>query len=193
MGRTEAMGARTGAVIAATVTALMIGGCTGPSHSPAPGTTSSGSASGGISSSSSSSLSSAAAGAPGRRAPAAVAQAVRSAYQIFFDGKSTVAQSQATLQNGAHFHDALVRQAKSQYASTSAARVLTVRLLSPAVASVSYDILSNGQALLQDVHGHAVRQHGRWVVAAETFCGLLQLQGSAPHACSDPSVTALPS
>jgi hypothetical protein len=97
------------------------------------------------------------------------------------------------LQNGARFHDALVAQGKSQYASTSTARVRSVRLLSPNVASVNYDILSNGQPLLQDVHGHAVRQNGRWVVAAETFCGLLKLQGSAPHACSDPSATALPS
>jgi hypothetical protein len=56
-----------------------------------------------------------------------------------------------------------------------------------------YDILSDGQALLQNVHGHAVRQGNRWVVAAETFCGLLRLEGDPPRACSDPAVTALPS
>jgi hypothetical protein len=122
-----------------------------------------------------------------------VTRAVGAAYRIFFASKSPVSQVQANLQNGARFHATLVQQGKSQFASTSSARVLSVRLLSPNVASVSYDILSNGQPLLQDVHGHAVRLNGRWVVAAETFCGLLKLQGQAPKACSDPSVTALPS
>jgi hypothetical protein len=118
---------------------------------------------------------------------------VSAAYQTFFSSKSTVAQSQASLQNGARFHATLVQQGKSQYASTSSARVLSVRSLSPNVASVSYEILGNGQPLLQNVLGHAVRQNGRWVVAAETFCGLLRLQQQAPRACSDPAVTALPS
>jgi hypothetical protein len=112
---------------------------------------------------------------------------------VFFSSRSTWQQSQASLQHGARFHATLVAQGKSQYAATSSARVRSVRLISPRVASVTYDILSGGQALLQNVHGHAVRQGSRWLVAAETFCGLLRLEGDAPRACSDPTVTALPS
>jgi hypothetical protein len=104
-----------------------------------------------------------------------------------------VHQVQANLQNGSRFHAALVQQGKSQYASSSAARVKSVDLLSPHVASVTYDILSKGSVVLQNVYGHAVNVRGRWLVAAETFCGLLKLQGNAPRACSDPSATALPS
>jgi hypothetical protein len=169
--------------------AALIAACSGSSGG-APAATSGSST---ASASSPAASSKAASGAPGAAASAAVTQAIRAAYQTFFSSKSTVTQSQASLQNGARFHAALVQQGKSQYASTSAARVLSVRLLSPDVAAVTYDILSNGQPLLQNAQGHAVRQHGRWVVAAETFCGLMKLQGSAPHACSDPSVTALPS
>jgi hypothetical protein len=128
-----------------------------------------------------------------RPAPAAVAAAVRAAYQTFFAGKSSVRQVQANLQNGARFHATIVEQGKSQYAAKSAARVTSVEVLSAQVAAVTYDILSDGSVVLQNVNGHAVRVEGRWVVAAETFCELLKLQGSAPRACSDPAATALPS
>ncbi len=186
------MGARRIATAITTIAlGLVIAGCSGSSGSgPA---AASASRSAGSASPSATASSSATGGQPGRPAPAAVSRAVAAAYATFFSSRSTWRQSQAVLQNGARFHAALVAQGKSQYASTSKGRVRSVQLLSPKVASVTYDILSNGQPLLQDVHGHAVRQKGTWVVAAETFCGLLKLQGQAPRACSDPSVTALPS
>lgn len=170
---------------------LVLAGCSGSSGGGRSGASASRPA--GPASSSATASTSATGGQAGRAAPAGISRAVTAAYDTFFSSKSTWQQSQAVLQNGARFHDALVAQGKSQYASTSRARVRSVRVLSPDVAAVNYDILSNGQPLLQNVYGHAVRQNGKWVVAAETFCGLLKLQGQAPHACSDPSVTALPS
>jgi hypothetical protein len=188
------MGARRSATAITTVVCgVLIAGCSGSSGGGPSGAIPSRSTGSVSASASASASTSATGGEPGAAAPGAVTGAVTAAYDAFFSSRSTWRQSQAVLQNGARFHDALVAQGKSQYASTSTARVRSVRLLSPNVASVSYDILSNGQPLLQDVHGHAVRQNGKWVVAAETFCGLLKLQGQAPHACSDPSVTALPS
>jgi hypothetical protein len=179
------------AVLAVIVAGLLLAGCSGSSGAGSPtsrlATASPGASSG------TGSPAAASSGAPGQAAPDKVVRAVRSAYAVFFSGRSTWQQSQASLQNGARFHATLVAQGKSQYASTSSARVRSVRLLSPRVASVTYDILSGGQALLQNVHGHAVHQGSRWLVAAETFCGLLRLEGDAPHACSDPAVTALPS
>jgi hypothetical protein len=37
-----------------------------------------------------------------------------------------------------------------------------------------------------------VRENGKWKVAAQTFCTLLVLEGTAPPACKDPAITALP-
>jgi hypothetical protein len=53
-------------------------------------------------------------------------------------------------------------------------------------------VYSNGKPALPGASGLAVRQGGKWKVAAQTFCQLLTLQGDAPHACNDPKITAVP-
>lgn len=129
--------------------------------------------------------------ASGTPADPATRKAVSDAYAAFFGYKSTLAQSQAALQHGASFHQTLVEQGKSSLADKSTATVNSVRVAGD-LAYVTFTISENGQPLLAKTPGYAVRENGTWKVAAKTFCALLTLQGSAPAACSDPSITALP-
>jgi hypothetical protein len=58
-----------------------------------------------------------------------------------------------------------------------------VTLTSPSRAIVRYTILLGGTPALQNQVGVALKQHGRWVVGAATFCQLLTLEQSAPPLC----------
>lgn len=136
-----------------------------------------------------------AAGAPsasGSPADAATLSAISNAYATFFGSKSTVTQSQAALQYGAKFHATLVKEGNSSFAQNSSAKVSSARLLSPNVAAVTFTVTEGGSALLPNAPGYAVKTGDTWQVAAQTFCGLVKLEGDAPAACDDPAVTALP-
>ncbi|HET8536608.1 MAG TPA: hypothetical protein VFL73_05455, partial [Solirubrobacteraceae bacterium] len=171
---------------AALVAALLVAGCSSSGSGAHKSASSSPS-----SSSTSPVTSSPAPSASGTPADAATRKAVADAYAAFFGYKSTLAQSQAALQHGATFHQTLVEQGKSSLADKSTATVSSVRVAGK-VAYVTFTISENGQPLLSNTPGYAVRENGTWKVAAKTFCSLLTLQGSAPSACSDPSITALP-
>jgi len=127
----------------------------------------------------------------GTPADAATKLAVTKAFTTFFGDVGTVAQSEAVLQHGAMFADALEEQSKGAYAQKSSASVSDVRV-SGDLAYVTFTISSNGTALLPNTKGYAVRDAGTWKVAAQTFCTLLQLEGSPPAACKDSTITALP-
>jgi hypothetical protein len=127
------------------------------------------------------------------RADAATTTAVTTAYKTFFSSASTSAQSEAVLQNGSHFAAALKSQGSSSFAAKSSVTVQAVRTTSsPDTVAVTFTVLSDGQPLLRGDSGYAVRAAGTWQVAAQTFCGLLGLEGDAPSACADKTLTALP-
>lgn len=129
---------------------------------------------------------------PSGTAPdAATRKAITSAFTVLFGNTSTTPQDIAVLQHGAVFRKTIDEQGKSSYADKSSAKVTDVRVHGD-VADVTFTILDNGKPLLQGYQGNAVREGGHWKVAAKTFCGLLQLEGDAPSACSDPSIIALP-
>lgn len=125
---------------------------------------------------------------------AATERAIRHAYLIFFDSAGTTAQGVATLQHGARFRSTIDTEGKSNYGKQkTSAKVSAVKLISANVADVTFSIVVGGQTLLPNSKGFAVREAGKWKVAAQTFCALLQLEGTAPALCSNKSITALPS
>jgi hypothetical protein len=124
-------------------------------------------------------------------ADAATRQAIQRSYSALFGTTATFAQSVAALQHGDRFRQAILAQSKSPRAQHSGARVTAVSMLRPDLAVVHFSVTENGNPIFPTV-GKAVRVGGRWQVAAQTFCGLLQLTGDAPSACRDPGVTALP-
>lgn len=121
----------------------------------------------------------------------ATRQAIESAYATFFGTSATTAQSEAVLQHGSVFRATIDEQGKSSYADKSSAKVTAIQVDGD-VATVSFTVYSDGKPLLRNFGGYAVREGGRWKVAAKTFCALLTLEGDAPDACSRASITALP-
>lgn len=128
----------------------------------------------------------------GQAAPSAVRAAISKSYAALFGTKSTLAQSVGSLQNGPAFKQAIVAESKKPAAKGSGAKVTAVTMQSANVAKVTFTVYSNGSPALPGAKGLAVRQGGRWKVAAQTFCQLLTLQGDAPHACNNPKITAVP-
>jgi hypothetical protein len=128
----------------------------------------------------------------GQPADKATVAAVTKAYAVFFSPKSSLAASLQALQHGPVFRTAVVAQSNSSQAQHAGARVTKVVLLSPQVAAVTFDVLVSGAVLLPNRPGNAVRENGRWKVAAKTFCDLLALTNQAPQPCKDPNITRLP-
>jgi hypothetical protein len=128
----------------------------------------------------------------GTPADSATSGLVIRAYTTFFDPETSAARSAGLLQHGESFADALAAAAKTSEAQGVTARVSAVNLIRADVAYVTFTLSTGGSPLLSDVAGYAVRDGGTWKVAAQTFCNLLQLQGAAPRACKDTSITALP-
>lgn len=125
-------------------------------------------------------------------ADAATVSAIDHAYAAFFGSKSTLAQSQAVLQHGDKFTKTLAKEGTSSYAQNSSAKIDSVQLIQPNVAAVTFTVTAGGDVVLGKAPGYAVKTGDTWQVAAQTFCGLLDLQHDAPDACDDPTVTALP-
>jgi hypothetical protein len=161
--------------------ALVVAGCSSSAGdsggSPAP-------------SSDASTVSGTPAGGPTPADPA-TRKAVTVAYKAFFSSTTSAAESETVLQHGASFRPTLQKEATGSHAQKSSATVSTVTV-SGDLARVTFTILQGGVPLLPNTHGFAVRESGKWKVAAQTFCDLLALEGTAPPACKDPAITALP-
>jgi hypothetical protein len=128
----------------------------------------------------------------GSPADSAATRAITRSFKIFFDTKTSLAASVAVLQHGPTFRKTLDAESNSPAAKDITAIVSKVKLQSANVAVVTFTIKSGAQDLLPNTHGYAVREGGKWKVAAQTFCSLLTLEGTAPPACKDSSITALP-
>jgi hypothetical protein len=132
--------------------------------------------------------------APSVGAPAdpSTMRAVRAAYSVFFDSRTAASRSAAYLQHGDRFRSVLEKESTGSDAQKSSAVVSSVRLVNGNLAKVTFSIKGGGASLLSDVTGYAVRETGQWKVAAQTFCGLLKLEGVTASACRDAAATTLP-
>lgn len=123
---------------------------------------------------------------------AAAKAEISNAYKVFFDTNTPLAASVAVLQHGDKFRQALNAESKSPSAQNITAKVSAVAAQSAKVAVVTFTIKSGTSVLLPNTHGFAVLEGGKWKVAAQTFCNLLTLEGTAPAVCKDTAITALP-
>lgn len=119
--------------------------------------------------------------------------AVRNAYAVFFDPKTTLQTSMNLLQDGAAFQQTLIQQGNSADAKSASVSVTRVVITSSTRATVTFTVLLNGSPVLPNQTGYSVREGGTWKVAGATFCGLLAAQGTPPAVCAQPAATALPS
>jgi hypothetical protein len=124
---------------------------------------------------------------------ASATAAITSAFTTFFDGSAAVNTRLSYLQNAPVFEQALAAQASSPLIKQTKATVTSVTLAGTSVAKVVYTVSLGTLGSLANQTGTAVLIGGQWKVAATTFCGLIKLEGTPPAACTEATVTALPS
>ena len=107
---------------------------------------------------------------------------IKSAYQQFFAGKSSVDERVAVLQNGERFKPLVASFASNPLAKNASATVSSVTLHGPNKATVQY-VVKFGNTALPKQTGTAVRENGTWKVGYAGLCKLVALQGSTPAAC----------
>jgi uncharacterized protein YceK len=114
----------------------------------------------------------------------AAAQAqIKSAYQKFFSGKTSVADRVAVLQNGSQFKSVVQGFASNPLAKNVNVTVSSVKLEGANNAKVVYTV-KLGSAGLPMQTGTAVRESGKWKVGYASLCRLVALNGGAPPACA---------
>jgi hypothetical protein len=107
---------------------------------------------------------------------------IKSAYEKFFSGKTSVTDRVALLQNGSRFKGLVTSFASNPLAKNVSATVSTVTLQGSNKAKVVYVVKFAGSSLPQQT-GSAIRQSGTWKVADASLCKLVALQGSTPAIC----------
>jgi hypothetical protein len=113
---------------------------------------------------------------------AAAKAQIKSAYEKFFSGDSSVSERAAVLQNGSSFKSVIQAFASNPLAKNVRVTVSSVTLQGADKAKVIYTV-KLGSAGLPKQNGTAVRQNGTWKVGYASLCRLVALQGSTPSAC----------
>ena len=116
------------------------------------------------------------------RSTAADKAQIKSAYEKFFSGQTSVSDRVALLQNGSTFEGVIRGFASLPLAKNVSVTVSSVTLQDPNNAKVVYTV-KLGSAGLPKQTGTAVRQNGVWKVGSAGLCKLVSLQGSTPSAC----------
>jgi hypothetical protein len=111
------------------------------------------------------------------------AKTIATNWVTFFHPATPVATKVTLLENGPAFRSALESEATNAQAKLTAAQVTAVRVTSSTAATVTWNLLVSGTALLTNQKGEAVYRGGIWKVSAASFCSLLEQAGSAPAAC----------
>jgi hypothetical protein len=122
------------------------------------------------------------ASAPTTSSAAADKAQIKSAYEKFFSGRTSVSDRVALLQNGSTFEGVIRGFASLPLAKNVSVTVSSVTLQGANNAKVVYTV-KLGSAGLPQQTGTAVRQNGVWKVGDASLCRLVSLQGSTPSVC----------
>ena len=113
---------------------------------------------------------------------AAAKAEIKSGYQKFFSGKTSISDRVAVLQNGPRFKALVTSFANNPLAENVNVTVSKVTLQGADKAKVVYTV-KLGSAGLPKQTGTAVLENGTWKVGYASLCKLVALQGSTPSAC----------
>jgi hypothetical protein len=114
--------------------------------------------------------------------PAAAEAQIKSAYEKFFSGKTSIPDRVALLQNGPQFKALVTSFATNPLAKNVSAKVSSVTLQGSGKAKVVYTVRLGGSALPTQT-GSAVLENGEWKVGFASLCRLVALGGTTPSAC----------
>jgi hypothetical protein len=101
----------------------------------------------------------------------------------YFKESNTVDDAVASLENGDKYRDAILQQQQSGATKGLTVVVKDVQVVNPNLATVTYDIVINGNVALANSKGNAVKVNGDWKVSEQHFCVLLNLGNIHPPAC----------
>jgi len=111
------------------------------------------------------------------------AKTIATNWVTFFNAKTPTATRVSLLENGSTFESVIAGQASNPQGADTSAAVTAVTVTSSTAATVTWNLLLSGTAVLTNQKGQAVYEGGTWKVAQSSFCGLLALQPPAPAAC----------
>jgi hypothetical protein len=114
--------------------------------------------------------------------PAAAQAQIKSAYEKFFSGQTSIPARVAVLQDGLKFKGLVTSFANNPLAKNVSVTVSSVTLQGQDNAKVVYTVKLGGAALPKQT-GTAVRENGTWKVGSASLCRLVALQGSTPSVC----------
>lgn len=114
--------------------------------------------------------------------PAAAQAQIKSAYEKFFSGQTSIPARVAVLQDGSKFKGLVTSFANNPLAKNVSATVSSVTLQGQDNAKVVYTVKLGGAALPKQT-GTAVRENGTWKIGSASLCRLVALQGSTPSVC----------
>ncbi len=113
----------------------------------------------------------------------AAAQAqIKSAYEKFFSGQTSIPDRVAVLQDGPKFKGLVTSFANNPLARNVSVAVSSVTLQGQDKAKVVYTVKLGGAGLPKQA-GTAVLQNGSWKVGDASLCRLVALQGTTPSVC----------
>ena len=107
---------------------------------------------------------------------------IKSAYEKFFSGQTSVPDREAVLQDGAKFKSVIQAFASNPLAKNVSVTVASVKPQGSNGAKVVYIVKLGGVGLPKQV-GTAVLQNGTWKVGDASLCQLVSLQGPTPSVC----------
>jgi hypothetical protein len=107
--------------------------------------------------------------------PAAQA-AITTLYENFFS--APVPQAKTMLEDGSSLSAAFKAALKLKGNVTESAKVKTVTISGPTTADVTFELDGDGTPLIPSSNGQAVYVNGKWLVAKQTFCTLVELGGN---------------
>jgi hypothetical protein len=107
--------------------------------------------------------------------PAAQA-AITHLYETFFS--APVPQAKTMLEDGSTLNKAFQIALKLKGKVTESAKVQSVTLTGPTSADVKFELDGDGTPLIPSSDGKAVYINGKWLVAKQTFCTLVELGGN---------------
>ncbi|MEV4685037.1 hypothetical protein [Streptomyces kurssanovii] len=111
--------------------------------------------------------------------PAAAEQQIKKNWTAFFDPAVPADEKVKLLENGEALRPVLMAFAKDKNAARASAEVTGVQFTSATRATVTYNLMVDGNTALPDAKGTAVLEGDTWKVSQKALCALVELSPNA--------------
>ena len=112
-------------------------------------------------------------------------QAAEANFKQFFSVNTTMVQRQNLLQNGSQFAQAMNAEFAQLNNEAPSVIINSASLANATTVKLNYTVALNGQPVLPNQSGEALKINGIWQVSDATFCQLLGLAGTPPAVCTN--------